>query len=72
MDNEVVNFEVVVETILRHGVGEMERRFIEYAKYSFEQQHEIQNSLVSSGCLICIIWRGRLFSPMLESHVLYC
>ncbi|KAK2417232.1 RNA-binding (RRM/RBD/RNP motifs) family protein [Trifolium repens] len=55
MDNEVVNFEVVVETILRHGVREMEKRFIEYAKYSFEQQHEIQISLVSSGCLICII-----------------
>ncbi|KAK2363880.1 60S ribosomal protein L23 [Trifolium repens] len=42
MDNEV-------ETILRQGVLEMERRFIEYAKNSFEQQHEIHNSFVSSG-----------------------
>ncbi|KAK2363505.1 Protein phosphatase 2C family protein [Trifolium repens] len=52
---------LAVENILRQGVAEMERGFIEFAINSFEQQHEIQNSFVSSGCLICIIWKGRLF-----------
>ncbi|KAK2363500.1 Protein phosphatase 2C family protein [Trifolium repens] len=54
-------FRVTMETILWEGVAEMERGFIEFARNSFEQQHEIQNSFVSSGCLICIIWRRRLF-----------
>ncbi|KAK2417322.1 Protein phosphatase 2C family protein [Trifolium repens] len=52
---------LAIENILRQGVAEMERGFIEFAINSFEQQHEIQNSFVSSGCLICLIWRGRLF-----------
>jgi pyruvate dehydrogenase phosphatase len=52
---------LAIENILRQGVAEMERGFIEFAINSFEKQHEIQNSFVSSGCLICLIWRGRLF-----------
>ncbi|KAK2404143.1 Protein phosphatase 2C family protein [Trifolium repens] len=55
------NNNLMTELILRQVVHQMERGFIEFARNSFEQQHEIQNSLVSSGCLICIIWRGRLF-----------
>ncbi|KAK2417299.1 Protein phosphatase 2C family protein [Trifolium repens] len=55
------NNNLMTELILRQAVHQMERGFIEFARNSFEQQHEIQNSFVSSGCLICIIWKGRLF-----------
>ncbi|CAK8543361.1 unnamed protein product [Lathyrus sativus] len=48
-------------TILREVVEEIESGFIEFARTSFEQQHQEQIGLVSSGCLICIIWRGTLY-----------
>ncbi|KAK2363477.1 Protein phosphatase 2C family protein [Trifolium repens] len=37
-----------IQNILRQGVAEMERGFIEFARNSFEQQHEVKNSFVSS------------------------
>ncbi|GAU13602.1 hypothetical protein TSUD_347060 [Trifolium subterraneum] len=49
------------ESILRQVIDQMEKGFIEFARNSFEQQHQLQNSFVSSGCLICIIWKGKLF-----------
>ncbi|XP_045794252.1 probable protein phosphatase 2C 43 [Trifolium pratense] len=49
------------EIILRQVVDQMETDFNEFARNSFEQHHEVQNSFVSSGCLICIIWKGTLF-----------
>jgi predicted methyltransferase len=61
MDNEV-------ETILRQGVLEMERRFIEYAKNSFEQQHEIHNSFVSSDCLLRYVVRVRIRGSQLSKN----
>ncbi|GAU23441.1 hypothetical protein TSUD_331390 [Trifolium subterraneum] len=60
IEDPAVNFGVAVETMMRQSIREMETRFIEYAKNSFEQQNEIQNSFVSSGCLICIIWKGTI------------
>ncbi|KAL5059474.1 hypothetical protein RYX36_031078 [Vicia faba] len=48
-------------TILREVVEEIENGFMEFARSSFEHQHQEQIGLVSSGCLICIIWRGTLY-----------
>ncbi|XP_058748565.1 probable protein phosphatase 2C 43 [Vicia villosa] len=48
-------------TILREVVEEIENRFMEFARSSFEHQHQQQIGLVSSGCLICFIWRGTLY-----------
>ncbi|GAU31556.1 hypothetical protein TSUD_333320 [Trifolium subterraneum] len=49
------------EDILRQVVDQMETGFIDFARYRCQQHHEVQSSFVSSGCLICIIWRGTLF-----------
>ncbi|KAI5426873.1 probable protein phosphatase 2C 43 [Lathyrus oleraceus] len=48
--------------ILREVVEEIENGFLEYATNTYEQnQHQVGIGLVSSGCLICIIWRGILY-----------
>ncbi|CAL5192234.1 unnamed protein product [Lathyrus oleraceus] len=48
--------------ILREIVKDMENRFILFAERSFEQEyHKEDIGLVSSGCLICLIWRGILY-----------
>ncbi|CAL5193553.1 unnamed protein product [Lathyrus oleraceus] len=47
--------------ILREVIEEIESGFMEYARSSFEHQHREQIGLVSSGCLICFIWRGTLY-----------
>jgi pyruvate dehydrogenase phosphatase len=67
------NNNLMTELILRQVVHQMERGFIEFARNSFEQQHRVQNSFVSSGCLICIIWKGRLFVANVgDSRAIVC
>ncbi|CAJ2660889.1 unnamed protein product [Trifolium pratense] len=46
------------EIILRQVVDQIETDFNEFARNNLEQHHQVQNSFVSSGCLICIIWKG--------------
>lgn len=48
--------------ILREVVEDMENRFILFAERSFEHEyHKEDIGLVSSGCLICLIWRGIIY-----------
>ncbi|KAL5065630.1 hypothetical protein RYX36_027367 [Vicia faba] len=48
--------------ILREVVAEIENGFHDFARNIYEQNHQwVKIGLVSSGCLICIIWKGILY-----------
>jgi len=51
----------MTENILREVVEEIETGFMAYAEGEYQQHHQSQIALVSSGCLICIIWKGTLY-----------
>ncbi|CAI8614100.1 unnamed protein product [Vicia faba] len=48
--------------ILREVVAEIENGFQDFARNIYEENHQrVEIGLVSSGCLICIIWKGILY-----------
>ncbi|CAI8614099.1 unnamed protein product [Vicia faba] len=59
--------------ILREVVEEIESGFMEFARTSFEHQHQEHIALVSSGCLICFIWRGIVYLANVgDSRAILC
>jgi len=60
-DNIDIDTTEVAEDILRQVVSEIEASFTEFAKEHYDPWGKKHMSVVSSGCLICIIWRGKLY-----------
>jgi serine/threonine protein phosphatase PrpC len=50
----------VAEEILREVISEIEAKFIEFARDGYENG-QLDMSVVNSGCLICILWRGKVY-----------